>query len=90
MGTVSFNPKVSKHDDCILFYTSHPKDRDIVCIVGQNVFKMCKLIEGNLKPFGFLKGEALSCLDHAWLSNKHVLVAGEGGKASSSLTLYFL
>ena len=58
------------------------QDRDIVCIVGQNVFKMCKLIEGNLKPFGFLKGEALSCLDHSWLSNRHVLVAGEGGKVS--------
>ena len=53
-----------------------------MCIVGQNVFKMCKLIEGNLKPFGFLKGEALSCLDHSWLSNRHVLVAGEGGKVS--------
>ena len=51
-----------------------------MCIVGQNVFKMCKLIEGNLKPFGFLKGDGLCCLDHAWLSNKHVLVAGDGGK----------
>ena len=41
---------------------------------------MCKLIEGNLKPFGFMKGEGLSCLAHSWLSNKHVLVAGDGGK----------
>ena len=56
------------------------QDRDVVCIVGQNVFKMCKLIEGNLKPFGFLKGDGLCCLDHAWLSNKHVLVAGDAGK----------
>ena len=51
-----------------------------MCIAGQNVFKMCKLIEGNLKPFGFLKGEGLSCSDHSWLSNKHVLVAGDNGK----------
>ena len=41
---------------------------------------MCKLIEGNLKPFGFMKGDGLSCLAHSWLSNKHVLVAGDGGK----------
>ena len=41
---------------------------------------MCKLIEGNLKPFGFMKGEGLSCLAHSWLSNKHVLVAGDAGK----------
>ena len=56
--------------------------------MGQNVFKMCKLIEGNLKPFGFLKGEALSCLDHSWLSNKHVLVAGDSGKASISSRIF--
>ena len=51
-----------------------------MCIVGQNVFKMCKLIEGNLKPFGFMKGDGLTCLDHTWLSNKHVLVAADAGK----------
>ena len=56
------------------------QDRDIVCIIGQNVFKMCKLIEGTLRPFGFMKGEGLNCLAHSWLSNKHLLVAGEAGK----------
>ena len=58
----------------------HPKDRDIVCIVGKGIFKMCKLIEGNLKPYGFIKGDSLNCLAHSWLSNKHVLVATERGK----------
>ena len=70
---------------------------------------MRKLIEGNLKPFGFMKvsifhftidsqmnskpkcqknvfdvhivqGDALVCLDHSWLSSRHVLVAAEKGK----------
>ena len=38
----------------------HPKDRDIVCIVGKGIFRMCKLIEGSLKPFGFTKGDGLN------------------------------
>ena len=58
------------------------QDRDIVCLTGQNIFKMCKLIEGNLKPFGFMKGDGLTGLAHTWLSNKHLLVAGESGKIS--------
>lgn len=58
----------------------HPKDRDIVCIVGKNVFKMCKLIEGNLKPFGFTKGDILNCHCHAWYTPKHLLVVTEAGK----------
>ena len=56
------------------------QDRDIVCLTGRNIFKMCKLIEGNLKPFGFMKGDGLTGLAHTWLSNKHLLVAGEAGK----------
>ena len=35
----------------------HPKDRSVVCIVGQGIFKMCRLTEGVLKQFGFQKAE---------------------------------
>lgn len=80
---VSFHPKVS----CVTLIRRITQrdlfviqDRDIVCIIGQNVFKMCKLIEGTLRPFGFMKGDGLVCLAHSWLSNKHLLVAGQSGK----------
>lgn len=37
----------------------HPKDHNIICIVGSGIFKMCRLTEGILKPFGFQKGKLI-------------------------------
>ena len=76
---VSFHPKVRsllKRSRVIGLV----QDRDIVCVIGHNVFKMCKLIEGTLRPVGFMKGDSLVCLAHTWLSNKHLLVGSQAGK----------
>ena len=58
----------------------HPKDHDVVCIVGKGIFRLCRLIEGVLKTFGFTKGDQMNCFSHDWLSPRHVLVATEKGK----------
>ena len=44
-----------------------PRDHDVSYIVGKNVLKFCRLVEGILKPFGFTKGDSIVCIDHAWL-----------------------
>ncbi len=33
----------------------HPKNHNVICVVGSGFFRMCKLTEGILKPFGFQK-----------------------------------
>ena len=58
----------------------HPKDHDVVCIVGKGIFRLCRLIEGVLKTFEFTKGDQMNCFSHDWLSPRHVLVATEKGK----------
>ncbi len=35
----------------------HPKNHNVICVVGSGFFRMCRLTEGVLKPFGFQKGE---------------------------------
>ena len=52
----------------------HPKDRSVVCIVGQGIFKMCRLTEGVLKQFGFQKAEHHSMVCHDWIGARHVLI----------------
>ena len=36
----------SKTGGCVTEVSFHPKDHDIVCIVGRAIFRMCRLIEG--------------------------------------------
>ena len=50
------------------------KDRSVVCIVGQGIFKMCRLTEGVLKQFGFQKAEHHSMVCHDWIGARHVLI----------------
>ena len=57
----------------------HPKDRSVVCIVGQGIFKMCRLTEGVLKQFGFQKAEHHSMICHDWIGPRHVLIGKEKG-----------
>ena len=52
----------------------HPKDRSVVCIVGQGIFRMCRLTEGVLKQFGFQKAEHHSMICHDWIGPRHVLI----------------
>ena len=40
----------------------HPKNHSIICIVGSGFFRMCRLTEGVLKPFGFQKVE--TCMNY--------------------------
>ena len=58
----------------------HPKDRSVVCIIGQGIFKMCRLTEGILKPFGFSKSEHHIMLCHDWLTPRHVTIGTKTGK----------
>ena len=58
----------------------HPKDRSVVCIIGQGIFKMCRLTEGILKPFGFSKSEHHVMLCHDWLTPRHVTIGTKAGK----------
>lgn len=58
----------------------HPKDRSVVCIVGQGIFKMCRLTEGVLKQFGFQKAEHHSMICHDWIGPRHVLIGTKVGK----------
>ena len=62
----------------------HPKDHDIVCIVGRGIFRLCRLIEGVLKPFGFAKGDFLNCFAHDWLSpryfSSHATISASPGR----------
>ena len=36
----------SRTGGCVTEVSFHPKDHDIVCIVGRAIFRMCRLIEG--------------------------------------------
>ena len=36
----------SRTGGCVTEVSFHPKDHDIVCIVGRGIFRMCRLIEG--------------------------------------------
>ena len=49
-------------------------------MVGAGFFRMCRLTEGVLKPFGFAKGEHHQMACHDWLSSKHVLIGTKTGK----------
>ena len=50
--------------------TFHPRDHNVICVVGAGFFRMCRLTEGVLKPFGFAKGEHHQMTCHDWLSPK--------------------
>ena len=58
---------LNEMNTCYFLFSFHPKDHDVICIVGKNVLKFCRLVEGILKPFGFTKGDSIVCIDHAWL-----------------------
>ena len=60
--------------------TFHPKDHNVICVVGAGFFRMCRLTEGVLKPFGFAKGEHHQMTCHDWLSSRHVLIGTKTGK----------
>eukprot|EP00094_Tigriopus_californicus_P008583 TCALIF_08273-PA protein Name:"Similar to WDR65 WD repeat-containing protein 65 (Homo sapiens)" AED:0.08 eAED:0.08 QI:0/0.28/0.12/0.75/0.42/0.37/8/0/1160 len=68
-------PKVPIHE-----VSFHPKNHNVICIIGSGFFRMCRLTEGVLKQFGFQKGEHHQMLCHDWMNSKHVLIGTKSGK----------
>ena len=58
----------------------HPKNHNIICVVGSGFFRLCRLTEGVLKQFGYAKGEHHQMLCHDWMSPRHVLLGTKTGK----------
>nr|XP_033772064.1 cilia- and flagella-associated protein 57 isoform X1 [Geotrypetes seraphini]XP_033772065.1 cilia- and flagella-associated protein 57 isoform X1 [Geotrypetes seraphini] len=58
----------------------NPQDNTQICATGNNIFKLFRYFEGNLKQINFLKLEPQNFLSHAWLSEDRVITGTNTGK----------
>lgn len=52
----------------------NPQDNTQLCVVGNNIYKMYRYLDGSLKNYLSLKQENHHFMSHAWLSDERVLV----------------
>lgn len=58
----------------------NPRDNTQLCVTGNQIFKLFRYTDGNLKQFGYQKSDPQNCLSHSWISEERVLVGTETGR----------
>jgi len=58
----------------------NPRDNTQICVTGNQIMKLYRYTEGNLKQFGYSKSDPQNCLCHAWVSEERVMVGTETGR----------
>ncbi|ORZ39559.1 WD40-repeat-containing domain protein, partial [Catenaria anguillulae PL171] len=66
VNQVSFNP--------------FEKNLPVLCVVGNNIFRIYRFTEGTLKPLTFQKTDHRNNIAHAWLTPERIAVTTEDGK----------
>lgn len=58
----------------------NPRDNTQICVSGNQIFKLFRYTDGNLKQFGYTKSEPQNFLCHSWVSEERVVVGTSTGR----------
>lgn len=57
----------------------NPLDNTQICVTGNQIFKLYRYSEGNLKQFGFQKLDPQNFVCHAWVADDRVIAGNDRG-----------